>query len=196
MLEADLITRSQKGDVGAFNHLVLAHQEAVYNVALRILSNPTAAEDVTQEAFVSAFQSIRGFRGGAFRVWLLRIVTNACYDTLRSQKRRPTVSLDAPIGEDDGAIDLGSVLPSFAESPEEYALRRDVQYQIQQGLLTLPTDQRIAVVLSDIQGLNYEEIAAATDSSLGTVKSRLSRGRARLRDYLRERELLPSTVRL
>jgi RNA polymerase sigma factor (sigma-70 family) len=190
--EGELIARSQKGNVAAFNQLVLAYQEMVYNVALRILGDPDAAADATQNALISAFQSVRSFRGGSFKVWLLRIVTNACYDDLRSRKRRPSSSLDEMTERDESG---GSEPISTLESPEDRALRADLQAEVQRGLRLLPTDQRIVLVLSDVHGLSYEEIADVTKSSLGTVKSRLSRGRARMRDFLTERELLPSTLR-
>ncbi len=196
MGEAELITRSQRGDTGAFNQLVLAYQEAIFNVALRILGDQEAAADATQDAFLSAFQGIRSFRGGSFKVWLMRIVTNACYDQMRSRQRHPTASLDAMLAADDNGSSSPGSLPSPDESPEDRALRREVQTEVQRGLLLLPPDQRIAVVLSDVHGLSYEEIAAVTRTNVGTVKSRLSRGRGRLRDHLRQRELLPSVVRL
>ena len=193
MDERELIVRSQKGNVAAFNQLVLAYQDIAYNVALRILGDPEAAADATQEAFLSAFQAIGSLRGAAFKVWLLRIVTNTCYDYLRARKRRPTESLNDMSVQEDGAT---SQLTSTFESPEEHALRLDLQAEVQRGLQLLPPEQRIVLVLSDIQGLSYQEIAVVTKSSLGTVKSRLSRGRAHMRDYLRQRELLPSTARL
>ena len=192
MDEAELIARSQKGNVAAFNQLVLAYQEIVYNVALRTLGDPDAAADATQEAFLSAFQSVTGFRGGSFKVWLLRIVTNACYDYLRARKRRPSESLDELVAEDEGT---GGPADTSFESPEEHALRVDMHAEVQRALQLLPADQRVVVVLSDVHGLSYEEIAAVTKSELGTVKSRLSRGRARLRDYLSQRGLVPATVR-
>jgi RNA polymerase sigma-70 factor (ECF subfamily) len=190
--EGELIARSQKGNVAAFNQLVMAYQEMVYNVALRILGDPDAAADATQDAFLSAFQAVSSFRGGSFKVWLLRIVTNACYDTLRARKRRPTESLDELAGQDETAAETASAF----ESPEDHALRLDMQAEVQRGLQLLPPDQRVVVILSDVHGLSYDEIAAVTKTSLGTVKSRLSRGRSHLRDYLRARELLPSTQRL
>ena len=193
MDEADLIARSQKGNVSAFNQLVLAYQELAYNVALRILGEPEAAADATQEAFLSAFRSVAGFRGGSFRAWLLRIVTNACYDDLRARKRRPAESLDEIVVEEE---ESQPSLSSRFESPEEHALRMDVQAEVQRCLGLLPLEQRTTLVLSDVHGLSYDEIAAVTNSSLGTVKSRLSRGRAAMRDLLRQRELLPSTERL
>jgi RNA polymerase sigma factor (sigma-70 family) len=194
--EGELLARSQQGNVAAFNQLVVAYQEMVYNVALRIMGDPEAAADATQDAFISAFRSVRSFRGGSFKVWLLRIVTNACYDELRTRKRRPTEPLDEITTSSSQEESAAAAIISPLESPEDYALRQDMRAQIQQGLLSLPEDQRAVIVLSDVQGFSYEEIAAITNSSLGTVKSRLSRGRARLRDYLQERELSPSTGRL
>jgi RNA polymerase sigma-70 factor (ECF subfamily) len=189
--EGELIARSQKGNVSAFNQLVLAYQDTVYSVALRILGDPDGAADATQEAFISAFQSVRSFRGGVFKVWLLRIVTNACYDVLRSKKRRPTDSLDEMAEDEDNS---GGPASTAFESPEEHALRVDMQAEVQRGLQALPADQRIVVVLSDVHGLSYDEIAAVTKSELGTVKSRLNRGRTHLRDYLRARGVVPSTM--
>jgi RNA polymerase sigma factor (sigma-70 family) len=194
--EGELLARSQQGNVAAFNQLVMAYQEMVYNVALRIMGDPEAAADATQDAFISAFRSIHSYRGGSFKVWLLRIVTNACYDELRTRKRRPTESLDAMDATSGHEESARGAIASSLESPEDYALRQDMRAQIQQGLLALPEDQRVVIVLSDVQGFSYEEISAITNSSLGTVKSRLSRGRARLRDFLQERELSPSTGRL
>jgi len=191
--ESELVARSQKGNVAAFNQLVILNQDVAYSVALRILGDPDAASDATQEAFISAFQSIGSLRGGSFRVWLLRIVTNACLDMLRSRKRHPSESLDDLLNPEDGA---GGATDTSSETPEEHALRVDLQAEVQRCLLKLPADQRIAVVLSDVHGLSYEEIAKVTKSELGTVKSRISRGRAQMRDLLRQRELLPSTRRL
>jgi RNA polymerase sigma factor, sigma-70 family len=156
-----------------------------------MLASPQAAEDATQEVFLAAYRNIQRFRGGVFRAWLLRIAANACTDELRRRRRRPQISLDA----DDSA---GSAfdLPDTSSSPEDWALRREMVSYIQAALMRLPTDQRVAVVLRDVQGLSYEETAEILDVSLGTVKSRLSRGRARLRGFLlEERELLPSRFR-
>jgi RNA polymerase sigma-70 factor, ECF subfamily len=190
--EPELITASQRGDVNAFNQLVLTYQQVVYNVAYRMVSDADLAADVTQDTFVSAFKAVRTFRGGSFKSWLLRIATNACYDHFRRQKRRPSDSLDEML-EEPGSE---AVFEDHAEGLEDHALRREMVEYIQRGLDGLPEDQRLVVILSDVQGLSYEEIADATGASLGTVKSRLSRGRARLRDFLlRQRELLPSHYR-
>jgi RNA polymerase sigma factor (sigma-70 family) len=193
MDEEALIASARRGDARAFNQLVLLHQGMAYNVAYRILGDPDAAADATQDAFLSAFKAMRQFRGGSFKAWVLRIVTNACYDQLRSKRRRPADSLDDMPVEDDRL----EFLRDPAEQPGEYVERRQLNQVIQGAILRLPPEQRMVLVLSDVQGLNYQEIAEATGLSLGTVKSRLSRGRARLRDYLlQQRELLPDRYRL
>jgi RNA polymerase sigma-70 factor (ECF subfamily) len=191
--EAALIASAQKGDARAFNQLVMLYQSMAYNVAYRSLNDPDAAADATQDAFVSAFKAMRKFRGGSFKAWLLRIVTNACYDQLRIKQRRPTDSLDnLPVDQDHVRY-----LRDEAEAPDEFVERQELNLMIQAGIRTLPVEQRTVLVLSDIQGLSYQEVAEAAGLSLGTVKSRLSRGRAKLRDYLQQqRELLPSRYRL
>ncbi|MBI2908298.1 MAG: sigma-70 family RNA polymerase sigma factor [Chloroflexi bacterium] len=195
MAEQELVQGSQSGDLISFNRLVETYQAAVHNVALRMLGNVQAAEDATQDAFLRAYRNIRQFRGGSFRGWLFRIVTNVCHDQMRASQRHPASSLDAlTSSNDDGP---GMAFPDTEELPEDYALRRELGDLIATGIRSLPEDQRWAVVLSDVEGLSYEEIASATSSSVGTVKSRLSRGRARLRDYLLSRkELLPDSFRL
>jgi RNA polymerase sigma-70 factor (ECF subfamily) len=192
MDEQALVAAARRGDTQAFNNLILTYQTLAYNVAYRTLHDPDAAADATQQAFISAFRALPGFRGGSFKAWLLRIVTNACYDQLRTAKRRPASSLDDMLVDPDHSV----MLTDEGESPEDYALRQDLGRVIQNGLDELPPEQRLAVILYDIQGFSYQEIAQATGVSLGTVKSRLSRGRARLRDYLqREQELLPKRHR-
>jgi RNA polymerase sigma-70 factor (ECF subfamily) len=194
MDEASLIAAAQQGRVDAFNELVLTYQQQVYNLAHRIMGDPASAADATQEAFISAFRSLHRFRGGSFKSYLMRIVANSCYDELRRRKRRPTTSF-----EDFGEVDeeANPALINGAEGPEAYTERQEMAHVIQAGIETLPPDQRITLVLSDVQGMSYREIAEATDVALGTVKSRLARARARLRDYLRSRgELLPARYRL
>lgn len=190
--EADLIRRSQGGDGDAFNALVLAYQDQVYRFTIRMLGHAQAAEDATQETFLNAYRAIRSFRGDIFRPWLLRIASNACHDHLRSRQRRPSESLDA-ILEDPARQ---SILTSPAPSPEDRALQQELSEAITRGLTTLPEDLRLAVALVDVQGLSYEEAAEVMRVPLGTVKSRLSRGRAQLRDYLLGLgELLPQVFR-
>lgn len=191
--ELRLVEAGQRGDIEAFNQLVRTYEGRIYNLCYRMLGDGDAAADVTQDTFISAYRNLHKFRGGVFRAWLFRIATNACYDALRARKRRPTVSLDLPADDEGDAPGLD--LPDSAESPDEFVLRRELARAIQAGLAQLPEDQRVMIILSDIQGLAYDEIAEVTNTNLGTVKSRLSRARARLRDILRAGELLPSKFR-
>lgn len=188
--EADLVKQSKNGDLNSFNQLVEKYQGQVYNVALRILGTPQDAEDITQDTFVLAWKAIRSFRGDNFRAWLLRIASNACTDLLRSKRGRKAESLDDIFPE-------ANPLPSSAESPEDCALQEELGQLIARALLSLSDDQRLVITLADLQGLSYEEIAEVTKTSLGTVKSRINRGRSNLRDILqRQRELLPAEFRL
>ena len=191
--EPDLIARSQDGDVQAFNLLVERYQNRLYGLSYRMLNDADAAADATQDSFLSAFRNIRRYRGGSFVAWLLRIATNTCYDQLRARKRRPQTSLDAFDPELD---DTPRQFTDLGEAPDERTMRDELAREIERQLQTLPDDQRLAVVLSDIQGYSYEEISTATGWPLGTVKSRLSRGRMHLRDALRAGELLPAQYRL
>lgn len=178
--EAGCVAAARAGDLTAFNRLVLHHQQTAYNVALRTLGDPDAAEDVTQEAFFAAYRGLAQFRGGSFRAWLLRIVVNACYDRSRRQRRRPAQSLDQLLEADDTPFDPIDPTPN----PEERVLTQELAARLQRALNELPADQRVTVVLCDVQGLSYDEAAEATGVPLGTVKSRLSRARARLRELL------------
>ncbi len=195
MDEQGCIREAQKGDAAAFNQLVRSYEALVYRTAYRVLGDSAAAEDAAQDAFISAFKHIRAYRGGSFIAWLLRIVTNLCYDQLRAKQRRPTTSLDALLlNPDDPAPGADQPAP---ESPHDYAERRELNAVIQNGLVGLPADQRLTLVLVDIEGLSYEEAAQATGANIGTVKSRLSRAREHLRDFLvAQEELLPSRYRL
>jgi RNA polymerase sigma-70 factor (ECF subfamily) len=192
MDESALIAVAQKGDREAFNQLVVHYQSLAYNVAYRVLGDADAAADATQDAFLSAYRAMGRFRGGSFRSWLMRIVTNACYDQLRVKKRRPTTSIDE---NEDSDREEWNVDPG--ERPEAFVVRQELSQAIQKGLETLPPDQRTVIILADIQGMSYDEIAESMSTSLGTVKSRLNRGRRKLRDYLIEHvELLPARYRL
>jgi RNA polymerase sigma-70 factor (ECF subfamily) len=196
MDEPGLIHAAQSGDLQAFNTLVLAYQDAVFNTALRILGDDDQAADAAQEAFISAFRNLNGFRGGSFKAWLLRTVTNACYDELRRRKRRPTVALE-PETEDGDEMDTPRWLADSGMSPEQQVEADEVEHAIQHCLDGLPTEFRVVVVLADIQGLDYVEAAASLKVPLGTIKSRLARARLRLRECLQGFvELLPPSFRL
>ena len=195
MDEAGLIRGAQRGDLDSFNRLILAYQNMTFNMAYRILGDPAAAEDATQDAFISAFRSIRRFRGGSFRSWVMRIVTNACYDELRRRKRRPTTPLEPMI--DDETMGTPFWIADPGETPEQATIRAELGETIQDCLNTLVDDFRTVVVLIDIQGVDYQEAAATIGKPLGTVKSRLARARMRLRDCLQGAgELMPSAFRL
>ena len=194
MDETYLIQQAKQGDVSAYNTLVLHYQDAVYNVAYRIMGEPGAAADASQEAFISAYKALSRFRGGSFKSWLMRIVTNACYDELRRRKRRPQSSLDQIVE----TYESSPLLVSEGElGPEESRQWAEVIEAIGQCLEELPNEQRVATVLRDVEGYDYGEIAEIMASTLGTVKSRLSRARAKLRDCLQGLgELLPAEYRL
>lgn len=193
MEEDALIRAAQRGNLDAFNELALAYQNRLYNLAYRVLGDPAAASDATQEALIAAYRKLGTYRGGSFASWLLRIVSNRCYDELRRQKRRPQMSF-----EDFGDVDEDAipVLVDGADLPEEHLQRQQLTHCLQAGMASLPPDQRLVLVLSDVEGMAYAEIAATVDVPVGTVKSRLARARARMRDYLQVHgELLPRAYR-
>jgi RNA polymerase sigma-70 factor (ECF subfamily) len=194
MDEPKLIDQAKQGDVQAYNTLVLHYQDRVYNLAYRIMGEPGAAADATQEAFISAYKSLNKFRGGSFKSWLLRIVTNACYDELRYRKRRPHSSLDEITEANESSILLHS---EKSPGPEEHSQQTELVSAIEACLEDLPEDQRTATVLCDVEGYDYSQIAEIMSSSLGTVKSRISRARSKLRECLQlSGELLPVEYRL
>lgn len=191
-----MLHAAQRGDLDAFNRLVLAYQDLVFNLTYRILGESEPAEDAAQVAFISAYRNLGSYRGGSFKAWLLRIATNACYDELRRRQRRPTIPLE-PVNEEDEEIESPAWIADTGESPEDSIERQELGQAIQHCLEDLPADFRSVVVLVDIQGLDYSEAAQAIHKPVGTVKSRLARARQRLRDCLRgARELLPSEFRL
>jgi RNA polymerase sigma-70 factor (ECF subfamily) len=195
MNEPALIQDAQNGDLDAFNRLVLAYQDSIFNTALRILGNDDQAADATQEAFISAWKSIGSYRGGSFKAWLMRTVTNACYDELRRQKRRPTTPLE-PVTDDDEEVESPKWLADSSMSPQDKAEAIEVEHAIQHCLDDLAPEFRTVVVLADVQGFDYSEIAAAIKTPLGTIKSRLARARIKLRDCLQQfEELLPASYR-
>ena len=182
--EAAVIARAAGGDRTAFAQLMEHYQSACYGLAWRLLGDADQAADATQEAFIHAYRAMKSYRGGVFRSWLLRITANASYDILRRQQRRPAGPLPDP---DDGAPELPDVA---AVNPVAEATKSELYRHLERALQRLPPDQRTAIVLCDVYGMDYNEVAAMTDSALGTVKSRIHRGRLRLRELLAEhREL-------
>ena len=195
---APLPVQDRAGGGYCFNCIVETHQAAAYNLACRILNDRFLAEDAVQESFLSGYRAFGQFRGDNLRAWLMRIVANACRDSRRYHRSRPTVSLDPlPTDSDtDPAPSPAATLPSGEESPEDRAERGELRRAIEDGLSRLSEERRAALALVDIQGFSYEEAATILNCSLGTVKSRISRGRREMRDYLRAAgELLPSRFR-
>lgn len=184
----ELAERAQAGELDAFNMLVERYQRPVFGLCLRMLSSAAAAEDAAQDTMISAWRGLAGYRGGSFQAWILRIAGNRCRDELRKRKRRPQDSLDG-LMEERGESVAG---PADVRGPEERSLDSETGRVILAGLNTLPEDQKMAILLCDVQGLPYDEIAATMGTSVGTVKSRISRGRARLREYLLEAGELPA----
>jgi RNA polymerase sigma-70 factor (ECF subfamily) len=195
-IDERLIRAAQAGNLDAFNDLVTRHERAVYSVCLRLLRDQAAAEDAAQDTFIRAWGAIDTFRGGVVRPWLLRIATNRAYDVIRSRNRRPTRSLDAELYESEPEW----TTQAHSEGPESYAGRTELARYLDQALAQLPEDQRTAIVLSDVQGYGYEDIAQVTGVAIGTVKSRISRGRSALRTLLKQdeanRELFERFVRI
>ncbi len=196
MDEPALIQSAQRGDLDAYNTLVLHYQDALFNTALRILGDDDLAADATQDAFLSAFQHLNSYRGGSFKAWLHRTVTNVCYDELRRKKRRPTTALE-PDGDDGDEMDSPRWLADPHLTPEGQTEADELEHAIQHCLDQLPVEFRAVVVLADLQGLDYAEVAAAIRAPLGTIKSRLARARLRLQECLQGfAELLPALFRL
>ena len=189
-----LVVRAQAGDLQAFNQLVLRFQDGVYGLTLRMLGSSQPAEDATQEAFIKAWRRIDTYRGGSFRSWLFTIAANQARDELRRRQRRPAQSLDEARDNPDRP-DLDP--PGDEPAPDAEAERGEMRAALERALMTLPDDWREVVVLSDVHGMDYREISEATGLALGTVKSRLSRARGRLREVIVEsRELQEAVERL
>ena len=196
MDEIALIQAARDGDLDSFNRLVLAYQDLVYNHAYRMIGEEEAADDAAQSTFISAYNHIKSFRGGSFKAWLLRIVTNACYDELRRRKRRPTVPLE-PMDDAGEEVESAKWMVDPGDQPEEQIQTAELRRAIQHCLDNLPSDFRSTVIMVDIQGLDYFESAEAIGKPIGTIKSRLARARLRLRDCLNGfAELLPAGFRL
>jgi len=190
--DQDAIARTLAGELDGFNFLVLKYQNMAYSVAYRMLREESVAADTVQESFLKAYRALTSFQGGNFKSWLMRIVVNSCYDVLRVQQRTPTASLD----DEPATQDYAPSLADRGERPDAYAERMELNQLIERGIEALPAEQRAVLILCDVEGYSYEEIATMTGFAMGTVKSRISRARAKLRDFLLERpELLPTSFR-
>lgn len=191
--EQTLISGARRGDLDSFNALVLRYQDSAFTVAYRIMGDPASAADAAQDAFITAYRRLSTYRGGSFRSWLMRIVTNRCYDELRRRKRQPAVTMTDLTPEDADEPPIAD----DADTPEEVVQTHELQQALQRCINRLNPDQRVVLILSDVEGMEYVEIANVVGAQLGTVKSRLSRARAAVRNCLSAvRELLPAAYRL
>ena len=187
--EAMIVRKVLQGDVNAFEKLVTEYEKAVYAIAQRMTGNAEDAADMTQETIIKAYNSLQSFRGDSkFSVWLYRIANNVCLDFLRSRSRRPAISLST---EDDDGEETQLDIADESQSPEQLLERSLTRDAVRRGLDALPPDYRQILLLREIQGLSYEEIAAALGIESGTVKSRIFRARKRLCTFLIEDGNIP-----
>jgi RNA polymerase sigma-70 factor (ECF subfamily) len=194
--ETALIEAAQRGDLDAFNQLVLKYQDMLYRIALRTLNDEAAAEDAAQNAMIQAFRNIKSFRGGSFRSWLARVTVNASYDEMRRWRRQPSVSLDQ-VNSDGEEIESLPWMVDLSDGPEEQFGATELQGALQACVKSLIPDYRLVVVLVDVEGMSYEEAARIAHIPVGTVKSRLARARGQLRKTLQSyQNLLPTAYRV
>jgi len=191
-----IIKECQNGDLNAFEELVHKYQQKVYSLCYRFSGNYADANDLAQEAFIRVYHSIDKFHfKSAFSTWLFRVTSNVCLDEIRKKKRTHAVSLDSPM--DTGEGEFYYHLPDDRFNPEKLTERRDVQETVHQMIQKLPNDQRLTLVLREIEGLSYDELADVLDVSVGTIKSRLSRARQNLKEIMRHNtELFPDKSHL
>ncbi len=178
--ETRAIERLVRGDDSAFDELARRYERALYSHAYRLVANSAQAEDAVQDAFLLAYRGRAGFRGGSFKAWLFRILTNRCLDLLRDAKRRAAVPLGPTGDEQDARPEIAHAGPSV----EELAEASELLEHVEEALARVPVEQRLAVLLRDVEGFDYDEIARITNTELGTVKSRIHRGRLVVRDHL------------
>lgn len=176
----DLIALARSGDARAFEELARAEEGALYRHAARMLGGGPDAEDVVQDAFVSAWRSIGAFEGTSFRAWLFRIASNRAIDLLRARRRRGELPLEPP---DDQEVEWAEPADPGLDLAE-VASQREALAIVEEALRSLPAEQRAALLLRDVEGFAYEEIAAITSTHVGTVKSRIHRARVAVRNLL------------
>lgn len=176
--EQELIRLAGDGDQAAFETLMSAHETRMYAVALRMCGNREDAQDCLQEAMIRVYRALSSFKGqSSFATWVYRITMNSCLDELRRRKNRTATSLDA-------MLDNGFAPSDESDTPEHHSLQNEQRRALERAIGELPEDMRSAIVLRDIQGCSYEQIAQVLDANVGTIKSRISRGREKLRAVL------------
>ena len=194
--ETTLIRAAQRGDLDAFNFLILRYQNLLFGIALRLLNDEDVAADAVQEALISAFRRFHTFRGDSLRSWLARVVVNACYDEMRKKRRQHSVPLEQ-FNSDGEEIETSYWLVDSQADPEVRFESTELENVIQTNLDKLPPVYRLMLVLVDIEGLSYEEAATAVGVPVGTVKSRLARARLQMQKSLQASgELLPTSYRM
>ena len=185
MEELELVQATKQGDLIAFNDLVLKYQDQVFNLARRILGDHDMAEDIAQDTFIHAFQKIHQFRGGSFRAWLLKIATNLCYDEMRTWRRHSHLPLE-PIDRENKTNESPWWIKDRGPLPEDAAEMNELRSMLEDGLSQLPLKFRTVVTLVDVHQLDYREVSRIAGIPIGTVKSRLSRGRMQLGSFLQD----------
>ena len=192
-----LVERAKSGDTDAFSEIVSCYERFVYNTACRVLTasgmSVSDADDIAQDALIKAWRSLSSFRGDcSFSTWLFRVTVNTARDVIRSNARRPVISLTRPADDEEEPEIWDVPVTSGDAIPEEAAERRETIEAVRRAVESLPDDQRQAIVLRDIHYLPYSEIAEILGTEVGTVKSRISRGRANLKKILKNGNFLPS----
>ncbi len=190
MDQTSLVQSAQRGNLESFNQLILQYQDQAYSTALYLMNGDDCAADALQNALILAFNNISRFRGGSFRAWLLKILKNVCYDELRRQKRNPHLSLEPLV--DGEEFDSPIWLTDHEQNPGRQVESADLSRAIESSIRALSPEYRLALILVDIDGMDYTEAADVMGVPMGTVKSRLARARLRMRSNLQHyADLLP-----
>ena len=191
-MDVYLAGKAAKGDVDAFETLIMKYEKTIYNIALRMMTSPEDAKDVSQNVLIKIYNNISRFKGDSlFSTWIYRITVNTCIDEIRKNKRKSEISMDE---EDTG---LSRVIQDTEASPEKSIIEKEGYSSIINSINELPEEYKTVITLRDIEGFSYQEIAEITECSLGTVKSRISRARGKLKELLLEKgELIESSGRL
>ena len=193
MDDKDMVKAAIKGDLDTFNQLVLAYQDLAYQHAYSLLNDPDTAQDVTQESFIKAFHALKSFRGGSFRSWLLRIVTNSAYDILRRSKRHPTQPL-FPVDDDGEELDSAPWLADSDPWVQEKVENKELSNEVRVLLEQLPEAYRNVLVLVDLYQFDYTEAAATLQIPMGTIKSRLARARLQMKEKLMNNDVFKNAT--
>ena len=181
--ERDLIRKAKQGDMLAFEELILKHEKIVYNLALRMMNHSEDAMDISQEVFLKAYRSLSNFdERSAFSTWLYRITHNTCIDEIRKRKGKQTYSLEEDLESEDGSMQRQ--VADDEDTPEESLMRKEQKSEILRALDTLSEEHKAAIILRDVKGMSYEEIAEILELTLGTVKSRINRARNQLKSEI------------